>query len=327
MSKAATYVVIPNWNGLDFIEDCLKSLETQTLNHEVIVVDNGSTDGSKELVDKRFPHVELIKLSRNTGFTGGVNAGIKSALSQGAELIALLNNDAIADKNWLANLVTVAKKYPEVGIVTGKLLRMDRVHLDSTGECYSVWGMPFPRGRNEVDKGQYDSNIEIFGATGGATLYKTELLKEIGLFDNDFFAYFEDVDISFRAQLAGWKVRFEPSALAYHHVSGTSSRLGNFARYHSTKNFLLTYARNMPFRLYFKYLPFFCVQLLRLLASSTLKGHPWTFFKGFLGAFRYHLRTIRKRRLMQGSRAVSTKYIDSILFHGRPPTPPELEKA
>ena len=151
-------VVIPNWNGKDFISECLDSLTIQTYkDFEIIVVDNGSTDGSKELIKQKYPEVSLIELDKNYGFAGGVNAGIKKALAGGAKYIVLFNNDAVADKNWLKRLIEVVETNPLAGIITSKLLRLDKKTIDSAGEFYSIWGRAFPLGgRDEIDHGQYD---------------------------------------------------------------------------------------------------------------------------------------------------------------------------
>ena len=312
---------------MDFIADCLKSLEEQTHDLAIVVVDNGSNDGSREVVENNFPKVKLLKLDHNTGFTGGVNTGITYALNQNAEFIILFNNDAIAEKTWAHELISEAIKHPKAGIVTSKFLRMDKIYIDSTGEGYTTRGLPFPRGRNEKDQGQYDDLNDIFAATGGASLYRATLLKEIGLFDQDFFAYYEDVDISFRAQLAGWGVRYAPRAVAYHHMSGTSSKLGDFVRFHSAKNFLLVYAKNMPRKLYFKYLPLFVFQLCRMAFGSLLRGKLRVFLKGSLAAISLHPATMNKRKNIQSSRKVSVAYIDTMLTHRSPPKPPVILKA
>lgn len=319
-------VVIPNWNGKAVLKPCLDSLMAQTQNIDISVVDNGSTDGSADFIKQNFPTVKLVQLDKNQGFAGGVNAGIKQAMADQADYIALFNNDAVAEKNWAANLLKSIQANPKAGIVTGKLLRSDKTHLDSTGECYSIWGMPFPRGRNEVDSGQYDNQPEVFGATGGASLYRAEMLKQIGLFDERFFAYFEDTDISFRAQLAGWKVIYEPSAVAYHAIGSTSSKLGDFTTYHSVKNFMLLYAKNMPTKLYLKYLLLFGLQLFRLGLGSLLKGKIVAFTKGFWAALKLHPSTTKERQRVQSSRQADIKYIESMLYHHRPPKPPKLEK-
>lgn len=318
------YVVIPNWNGQDFIAKCLGSLVRQTQKHTVVVVDNGSVDDSISIVESQFPEVELVKLPQNTGFTGGVNTGIKYALKKGAEAVVLFNNDAVASKDWLKELAIAGDEHPDAGMVTGKFMRMDRKHLDSTGDYYSIWAMPLPRGRNQVDSGQYDAGEYVFSATGGASLYKTTMLKDIGLFDDSFFAYYEDVDMGFRAQLAGWKVWYQPTAVSYHYVSGTSGKLGSFSRYHATKNFFALYYKNMPTWLMIKYGPLFLLQAARLMASSTLKGAGVTYLRGVFKGISNIPYLVKQRRRIQGSRKISTKEVDALLYRHRPPKIPTL---
>src|SRR5690606_23861242 len=153
----------------------------------------------------------------------GVNDGIHHAIKRKAKLVALFNNDAVADSRWLAQLVSRMESDEQLGIVTCKFLRSDRTTLDSAGEQYSVWGVPFPKGRDELDDGLYNESFYVFVATGGAILYRVSALKDVGFFDEKYFAYYEDVDLSFRMQLAGWRVFYDPSALAYHALSATSS--------------------------------------------------------------------------------------------------------
>lgn len=325
MSKNTTFVVIPNWNGADMIGECLRSLENQSIATEIVVVDNGSKDESVNLIKREFPNVTLLEFPDNAGFAGGVNRGITNAIEQGAELIALFNNDAIADRQWLENLISEAESHPEAGIVTGKLLRSDRKFIDSTGDFYTIWGLPYPRGRNQKDVGQYDTSEDVFGASGGASLYRASLFTQIGMFDEDFFAYYEDVDISFRAQMAGWKVRYTPKAIAYHGVGGTSSKLGDFARYHSAKNFLLLYARNMPTKLYFKYLIPFTLQLGRMALTSIARRKFGVFLRGTWAAIKLHRVTILKRRANLSKCRVGINYIDRTLIHSRPPRIPILD--
>lgn len=319
VNKQFVAMVIPNWNGADYISACLKSLENQSLKPHIIVVDNGSHDESVNIIKTGFKNVELLEYPDNAGFAGGVNRGIRKAIKDKYKYVVLFNNDAVADKNWLENLVSVAEAHEEVGIVTGKFIRMDKKYIDSTGDFYTMWGMPFPRGRNQIDNSQYDTPEYVFGATGGASLYRTEMLEEIGLFDEDFFAYFEDIDISLRAQLAGWKVWYEPKAVAYHHVSATSSKLGNFSRYHSLKNFYLVWMKCLPWQLGVLYSPFIFLQSLRLLATSVIKARSLIFFKSFAKVVQLLPSTIKKRRKIQSSRKVSVGYINSIISKKFPP--------
>lgn len=324
-NKRNTAVIVPNWNGAEMLAKCLSSLEKQTVKTEIIVVDNGSSDNSTETVKKNFPNVRLIKNFKNLGFAGGVNKGIKQAMGTDHEFIALFNNDATAEPDWLEKLLSRIETDEMLGIVTGKLMRDDKKHFDSTGDFYSTWGIPFPRGRNQQDLSQYDKSEEVFGASGGASVYRSKMLEEIGLFDERFFAYYEDVDVSFRARLAGWKIAYEPSAVAYHKVGATSEKLGPFTRYHSVKNFHLLYWKNMPGKLFFKYLPLFWLQGLRFAISSTLRGGLPAYLRGLGRAMLYQPQIFFvDRRKIHKKRKVSSGEIDSWLYHGRPPKIPSI---
>jgi GT2 family glycosyltransferase len=317
-------VVIPNWNGAALLGAALDSLAAQSWPARVVVVDNGSTDGSVELLEAEHPEVEVVALPDNTGFAGGVNAGIAPALAAGADAVAVFNNDAVADPDWLRHLVAVLQDEPEVGVVTGKIKRIDGVHLDSTGECYSTSGQPYARGRNTRDEGQYDRREPVFAASGCATLYRADMLRSIGTFDERFFAYYEDVDLSFRAQLAGWRVVYEPAAVVLHHVSATSSGLGSFTRYHANKNFLLLYLKNMPGPLFWKHLPSFGFEALRQAVWGTLLAGDTAYPRALLRVVRDARAIRRDRREIQRQRTVPVADIDRWLLRGRPARIPAL---
>jgi GT2 family glycosyltransferase len=313
-------VIIPNWNGLEYIGACLSSLRDQTYDHHVIVVENGSTDGSNEFIRTNFPEVELLEFSNNAGFAGGVNRGIRPALESGANGIVLLNNDAIAEPRWLERLVTTLEANPTTGIVTSKIMRLGTDQLDSTGEFYSIWGFSYPRGRDEVDKKQYDKEQVVFGCSGGASIYRATMLEEIGLFDETFFAYYEDVDLSFRARLAGWEARFEPSAIVSHHIGGTSSKHGTFGRYYTIRNFIFTYTKNMPGKLYGKYLWRIFFSYAMMAGSDIRRGQFGTFLRATISGV-YHLpEMLQKRRKIQANRKVSLDVIEGLLYRQMPPT-------
>jgi len=337
------FVVIPNWNGADLIDECLAALQRQTLAHDVIVVDNGSVDGSNLVVREKFPSVQLLEYPDNAGFAGGVNRGIRPAMEQGAEYVALLNNDAVADERWLERLVEAAEADPRVGAVAAKILTMDGKRLDSTGDFYSVWGSPFSRGRGEEDRGQYDApeQREIFTASGGASLYRTEMFRQVGLFDERFFAYYEDTDIGFRGRLAGWKMVYEPSAVVRHHLGATSSRVNEhekigetplsapsvsgrvppspFARYHLVKNFVYVFTKNMPGRLYWKYLPRFLAGWAMMLALDLKRGMWASNVKASATALVNLPSILADRRRIQRGRTVTPGEIDRLLYHAITP--------
>jgi GT2 family glycosyltransferase len=324
MSK--TVVVVPNWNGLSGLGDCLDSLEAQTFKAHVVVVDNGSHDGSVELVEKNYPDVELIRHSRNRGYAGGVNPGFRRAIELGADYAAPFNNDAVADKDWLKHLVGYLDEHAKVGIAACKLLNTNGSKLDSTGDYYTVWGLPYPRGRGESDINKYDTEAEIFAASGGASLYRIKLLEEVGLFDEDFFAYYEDVDLSFRAQLAGWKVAYVSAALAYHQIGATSGKLRGFTVHQTLKNLPMLLVKNVPRRyvwlvgrrLLLAEMLFFC--------RAVLRGHAWAAITGKLKCVWLFPSTLRKRQSIHRNKKVSDEYIWSLLVHDLPPNARALHR-
>ena len=237
-------VIIPHWNGRHHLHDCLTSLRRQTFaDHEVILVDNGSTDGSQEYVREEFPEVILIELGENRGFTGACNAGY--AASRG-EFVCLLNNDTETDPRWIEVLVDAFERHPQVGIVAGKMLLFDqRDHFHTAGDYYRVNGLPGNRGVWQADRGQYDREEPVFSACGGAAAYRRVMVEQIGFLDDAFFFSCEDIDLAWRAHLAGWEVIYAPGAIVYHKLkaSGGSGVTGS---YHDGRNFLYVIWKNYP---------------------------------------------------------------------------------
>jgi GT2 family glycosyltransferase len=319
---ARAAVVIPNWNGIQFLGDCLASLSGQSHPARIIVVDNASTDGSPEQARANFPAVELLSLPHNRGFAGAVNAGIIHALRDSVDYVALFNNDAVAEPDWLARLIASAEEHPDAGVVTSKLLLEDRLHIDSTGDFYSSWGWAYPRGRDELDTGQYDApeQREVFCGSGGASLFRARMFQDVGLFDEAYFAYLEDQDLGFRAQLMGWTARYEPTAVAYHRLMGTSATIANFGRYQAIRNCIYLYVKNMPAPLCWKYLPKFLLGLALMGANDVRRRRFRAIAGAYLEAAVNLPDLLRKRRHVQASRRVQAGYIDSILIHPLPPT-------
>jgi GT2 family glycosyltransferase len=241
-------VVILNWNGKDFVRDCLKSVLHQNYpRYRVLVVDNGSTDGSGEMIKGEFPEVKLVPLPENLHFARGTNAGIREALKDSeCTHIVTLNNDTRVDPEWLEELVHVGS---DVGMVASKLLLMDQPKtINSTGLTIAPDGSALDRGWNQVDEGQYDRSEDVFGPTAGAALYRRELIDQIGLFDEEFVAYYEDVDLAWRARLAGWQARYAPRAVVYHKFSASHRRGSSLKTYLCERNRIWNLVQNYPWR-------------------------------------------------------------------------------
>lgn len=239
-------VIIVNYNGEQFLKDCLDSLHAQTSSDfEIIVVDNNSSDRSIGIVTDRYPDVILIRNEANRGFAVGTNQGIMMAKG---EYILTLNNDTRVETSFLEEIVRPIEDDPHVGICASKMLLPDG-RINSTGLCISRSGAAWNRGMFEEDTGQYEHQEEVFGASAGAALYRRSMLDEIGLFDEDFFMYMEDVDLSFRARLAGWKCMYIPTAIVWHHHGGTAEFGSDMAVYFGNRNIIWMVMKNYPSRL------------------------------------------------------------------------------
>jgi len=236
-------VAIPNWNGRRHLSTCLTALRHQTVApHEVILVDNGSTDDSVEFVRANFPEVKIVALPRNLGVAGGFNAGIRAA---SGDAIALLNNDTEADPGWIAALTQAMADYPQAGCLASKLRLFDRRNvLHSAGDFVGTDGIAGNRGVWQEDRGQFDDQREVFSACGGAGLYRRAMLDDVGLFDESLGSFLEDVDLGWRAQLAGYRCIFVPEAIVYHQLSATGG--GVTASYYVGRNTLAVLVKDVP---------------------------------------------------------------------------------
>ncbi|MGD0282335.1 MAG: glycosyltransferase family 2 protein [Dissulfurispiraceae bacterium] len=245
MLSPAITVIIVNLNGERYLRDCLGSLASQTFgDFEVIVVDNGSTDGSLDLICNGFPWVRIICLACNTGFAKGNNTGFAASSSR---YMVTMNNDTIADSGWLNALFEAAESDPLVGMVASKIyLGREGKELDSAGMLIYPDGMSRQRGRGETDSGQFDSIGEVLFPSACAALYRSEMLKAIGYFDEDFFSYCEDADLGLRARLAGWKAVFAPRAIVRHLYSQTGGQYSAFKAYHIERNRFWVLIKDLP---------------------------------------------------------------------------------
>ncbi len=244
-------MTIPNWNGQRFLAPCLDALLRQTrLPDEIIVVDSNSTDGSVELVQRRYPVVRLVQLGRRLGIAAAFNACLRSARGDG---IVLLNNDTEPTPRWLELLEAACRTDPDIGACASKILFIkDRQTINSAGDFYRRDGTPGNRGVWEIDRGQYDQSPYVFSAMAAAALYTRAAIEDVGLFDEGLVSYCEDIDWSFRAHLRGWRCRFVADAVVYHHGSATGG--GSYASYYCARNFVLVFVKNMPGKLFRRYL-------------------------------------------------------------------------
>ncbi|MBA3473410.1 MAG: glycosyltransferase family 2 protein [Rubrobacter sp.] len=313
MSPRVT-VVIPNWNGERFLDLCLASLRRQSFgDFETVLVDNGSTDASVDFVERNFPEVRVIALNDNRGFSAAVNAGIRASK---AEYVALLNNDTEVEPGWLGTLVRAAESHPEAGLFASKLVDFhDRRLLDGTGDALRRSGLPYRVGHQELDCGQFERKTFVFGACAAAALYRRALFEEIGLFDEDFFAYCEDGDISFRAQLSGHRCLYVPGAVVYHMGSAsTGGKRSPTAVRLGTQNGVNLLVKNLPAALVWRSLPSLLAgQLSRVVLTSFSSDGPRAHLGGLAGAWRLLPRMIEKRKEIQTRRRVSDDYVSQLL--------------
>ena len=324
-------VVVLNYKGIEDTISCLASLAQQTLkDFTIIAVENGSGDNSREefkKLEKQYgSKLHTIYNKENLGFAGGVNCGIRWALENNYDKIALFNNDAVAEPDWLEQLLKTSDK-EQAGITTGLLLHEKGDTIDSTGDWYTTWGLPFPRNRNDRAS-KAPGQEPVFSASGGASLYRAEVFNDIGLFDEDFFAYYEDTDISFRAQLAGWKIIYTPKAIAYHKQGATSGRMpGGFTVYQTFKNLPILFIKNVPRGLLFSIGIRFWFAYTMMLGHAIKKGRGSAALKGWLKSIQlFWASGLRERRKIQQHKKVSTDYIRSILWHDLPPDQTGLRK-
>jgi GT2 family glycosyltransferase len=313
LDRPLASVVIPNWNGLAHLPACLAALRAQTYRQfEVIVVDNGSRDASLAFLAAEYPEVRVVALDHNLGLTGGNNRGFQAARG---EILISLNNDTEAEPCLVEALVEALSAHPEAGLAAAKMRLFDRRDvLHSAGDGYGLDGIPFNRGVWQRDEGQFDQPGWVFGGCGGAVAYRRVLLDQVGMFDESFFMYCEDVDLNWRAQLAGWRCWYTPEAVVYHKLSATGG--GPIASYYTGRNTLWVIAKNYPGMLLRRHWP-------------RIAGAQWAVTRDAMRAWRGQAararlrgqmaglvgwpRMMGRRRAIQAGRRVSDAYIEALL--------------
>lgn len=304
-------VIIVNWNGSEVLRNCLKSLKNQTFKKfEVIIIDNGSEDDSLNSAKEIYPTAQLIPLSNNYGFAAGNNFGLKIV---DTPYTALLNNDTVVDKNWLRTLLFALENSPRAGFAASRMLFYEQpCTIDRAGDSYCRSGTAFLRGRG-FPADAYNKREWVFGACAGAALYRTSMLEEIGFFDEDFFLLYEDVDLSFRAQLRGYKCLYVPEAIVYHHGSKSIGFDTDTSIYYSHRNLEWVYFQNMPTKLLLRSLVNHLIYNLFAILFFASKGHFTTIFKAKIDAFRGIKKSLKKRKTIQSSKIVDDDYLWQIM--------------
>ena len=240
---ATVTVIIPNYNGMKFLEPCFEALKAQTYrNFKILVVDNGSSDGSKEWL--KAQGVDTIFLEENTGFSGAVNIGIKAA---DTPYVILLNNDTKADEYYVAEMVKAIERSPKIFSVSSRMIQMYHPDLmDDAGDMYCILGWAYQRGIGQSVK-KYGRSRRVFSACAGAAIYRREVFEQIGYFDEMHFAYLEDLDVGYRARIYGYDNVYCPAAVVYHVGSGTSgSKYNSFKVKLAARNNVYLNYKNMP---------------------------------------------------------------------------------
>lgn len=309
-------VIIPNLNGRMYLDFCLGSLRRQSYrDFETILVDNGSRDGSCEWVERNFSEVRIVRFPRNMGFSRAVNAGIEA--SRG-EYVVLLNNDTEVEADCLEELKKALDQNQDVGFAASKVLFYDRRQvINSAGDAVSPSGYAWNLGFSLPDSDDFNEERLVFGASAAAAIYRRSMLFDLGLFDEDYFAYYEDVDLSFRAQLKGYKCLYAPRAVVYHRLGGTTKPESSLVVYYTERNVLFNLVKDVstPVLLFYG-LKIFRHNIYRFF-GCLFRGHFPIWLEAKLRALPYIMKMLKKRQEIQRGRKVSFRYLQSALSTGR----------
>jgi GT2 family glycosyltransferase len=304
LNSPSIAVVVVNWNSGQYLNKCLQSIRDQTFPAtRVLVVDNASTDGSMDDLEQKFRDWEFIRLERNTGFASANNLAVNQV--NDCDWIAFLNPDAFARSDWLEKLVQAVEGFPDVKMFGSHMLGYDNGLIDGTGDIYHVSGVAWRR-----DYGMKTSRVnreagEIFSPCAAASLISREVFLEVEGFDEHFYCYNEDVDLSFRLRLIGHRCIYVPDAVVEHVGSGTTSRYSDFAVYYGQRNLVWSYFRNMPGLWFWVYLPQHILFSLIALIWFSLKGKGVPVFKARLDALKGLPRVLKLRKKTQNSKTVA----------------------
>lgn len=314
MKKIIASVIIPNWNGKQLLDDCLLSLKKQTFkNFEVIVVDNGSRDGSVNYLEDKYKWVRIIALNKNYGFAKAINKGVLASIG---EYVIFLNNDTGVDKNWIKELVKCKSTHKDALSINSKILNyFDHQRIDGVGIEINEVGQAKSIGWGQKDTGQFNNETEIFGATGGASLFRKDLFLKLGMFDENYFMYSEEVDLAFRAQFLGYKSFYCPKAVVYHKHKASSRKKPQHLEYWQFKNMTQTIIKDFPSSIIFKNWRWLKVILVHLntVLYQLKNGFFWPPIMTEIWLLVHLPILLYKRSKIQKSIKVSDEYIEKFL--------------
>jgi len=310
-------IIVVNWNGRAYLRQCLSSLAAQTYpSKEIVVVDNGSTDGSVAWLAAHFPQVHVIQNEQNRGFGAACNQGARAG---SAPYLALLNNDAWAEPNWLAELVQAAEENERIGMVASKMLFEDRPQIvNSTGICVDRCGISWDRQGGQPD-GAPEAPQEVLGPCGGAALYRRAMFDELGGFDETFFAYLEDVDLALRGRWRGWQAVYAPTARVHHAHSGTSKEGSAFKTYYLSRNKVFWIVKNYPLPQLLFWCPWIAVYEVLSQGLAATRGRGLSALRGRLAGLKALPRLLSWRRRFMKEVLVSAGEIFGLLEPARGP--------
>jgi hypothetical protein len=313
MSEHRVTSVVLNYNGRDLLGVILPSLAAQQARgFATVVVDNGSQDDSREYLAESWPGVEVVAIPKNVGVAAALNLGLREARG---EYVALLNNDVELDRECLAELMAELDRDSEAAVACPKLLDYrERELLDGAGDVYTWGGEANRRGQGDRDRGQYENAEDVFSACGAVAVYRRAALDVIGLFDERLYANYEDVDWSFRAQLAGWHCRYVPTAVAYHMGSATLGKgASDFALYQNWRNAVWVVAKNYPSWALLRHAHQLAFVQIRNLAIATRRRRLMLWLRAWRDALAGMPGVLRERRRIQRSRVISLDRLDALI--------------
>lgn len=310
--KRTVDILIPSFNGWHLLNVCLNSLRTQTYrDFQIVVVDNGSSDRTGEFVRDNFPEVRLIELDKNYGFCGAINRAIEQTCSP---YIALLNNDTEAEPKWLEELLRGFDRSKNVASCASKILQFNRRYLlDTAGDVMTIAGFGYKRGWNQPDGQEFDQENYVFSACAGAAIYKRELFEAVGPLDEDFFAFGEDLDIGFRAQLAGYKCLYVPKARVYHRVRATAGMNSHLSIRLHHRNLVAIVLKNFPLSLLVLYSPHIVMYWIVAFLSNVYRGRGKPFCIGLFEGVMTSGKALKKRKQVQKLRRVPISCLRDIM--------------